>query len=111
MISGATGTIVFGLSASQISEIKQIFQQCAQVQQAIVFGSRAKGTQHARSDIDIALTGTGLDRHQLAQMRLQFDESAIPFPVDLQLLSEIKSPALLQHIQRVGQVIYQRSGG
>lgn len=100
-------TMLFGLSASQRTEIEHIFQQCPQVRQAIVFGSRAKGTQHTRSDIDIALVGADLDRHQLATLRLLFDESAIPFQVDLQLLNEIRSPALLEHIQRVGQVIYQ----
>lgn len=111
MTTAAEKTMLFGLSALQRADIEKIFQQCPQVQQAILFGSRAKGTQHTRSDIDIALTGAALDRHQLATLRLLFDESAIPFQVDLQLLNEIKSPALLEHIQRVGQVIYQARVG
>lgn len=105
-MTAQAAAMLFGLSDIQLAELKHIFQQIPQVRQAVIFGSRAKGTHHTRSDIDIALVGVDLDRHHLAKLRLLFDESDIPFQVDLQQLNEIKSPALLEHIQRVGQVIY-----
>lgn len=100
---------LFGLSSSQIAEITAVLRQFPLVEQAILFGSRAKGTQHQRSDIDLALLGTGIDRHMLAAIRLRFDESNIPYQTDVQLWSEIKNPALQAHIKRVGQQIYQRA--
>jgi hypothetical protein len=36
------------------------------------------------------------------------EESDIPYTVDLSLFEQIETPALREHIQRVGQVFYQR---
>lgn len=96
----------FGLSQRQYAELLDILKQFPVIESAIIFGSRAKGTMHERSDIDLAVTGKALDRHLLAELMLAFDESDLPFQVDIQLLSDIQNPALLEHISRIGQVIY-----
>ncbi len=96
----------FGLSQRQYAELLGILKQFPSIESAIIFGSRAKGTMHERSDIDLAVTGKSLDRHSLAELRLAFDESDLPYQVDIQLLSDIQNPALLEHISRVGQLIH-----
>ncbi|EJI86930.1 hypothetical protein AEST_04760 [Alishewanella aestuarii B11] len=96
----------FGLSQRQYAELLGILKQFPAIESVIIFGSRAKGTMHERSDIDLAVTGQALDRHRLAELMLAFDDSDLPFQVDIQLLSDIQNPALLEHISRIGQVIY-----
>lgn len=96
----------FGLTPQQFAVLLSTLKQFPAIESAIIFGSRAKGTMHERSDIDLAVTGKALDRHRLAELMLAFDESNLPFQVDIQLLSDIQNPTLLEHISRVGKVIY-----
>ena len=96
----------YGLTEEQYAQLLRAIQQFPAIESAIIFGSRAKGTMHERSDIDLAVTGPALDRHQLALLMMVFDESDLPFQVDVKLLSDIQNPALLAHIARVGMAIY-----
>lgn len=49
-----------------------------------LFGSRARGDNHATSDIDIALdAGKKIDEYILGEIREAIEESAIPFTVDV----------------------------
>ena len=98
----------YGLTEAQLKLLIDILQQFPTVEQAVLFGSRAKGTMHSRSDIDLAVKGAQLNRHTLAQLAMLFDESDLPYAVDVQILQDIQSPALRDHIQRIGQVIYQQ---
>lgn len=97
----------YGLTPAQLQIVVNTLAQFNTVEQGILFGSRAKGTMHQRSDIDLAITGKDLDRHLLAQIAFAFDDSELPFTVDLKALADIQSPALREHIHRVGKCIYQ----
>jgi len=52
---------------------------------AWVFGSRAKGTAKRHSDLDLALEQSGavLDAQQMGQILDAFEESDLPFKVDV----------------------------
>jgi predicted nucleotidyltransferase len=102
-------TTSYGFTAEQLQLIQQILAAFPAVEKAILFGSRAKGSMHQRSDIDLALLGTSLDRHELAKIALAFDESDLPWQVDLKDLVDIHSQPLLDHIARVGKQIYPSS--
>jgi predicted nucleotidyltransferase len=97
---------LYGFTADQLLQIQQILAAFPAVEKAVLFGSRAKGNMHSRSDIDLALIGPSIDRHQLAQIALAFDDSNLPWQVDLKCLSDIQSTPLLAHIARVGKQIY-----
>lgn len=61
----------------------------------ILFGSWAKGTQHQNSDIDIAVEPyRPLPRGVLANLREKFQQSSIPYHVDVMDLSNV--PSLLK---------------
>lgn len=52
--------------------------------QVAVFGSRARGNVKPASDLDLALTGDGhLPLALLAELAEAFDESALPWKVDI----------------------------
>lgn len=100
----------FGLPDHTLDAIRRILAQEPAVASAILFGSRAKGTHRPGSDIDLALVGEGLDIDVLGRLMRAFEESSIPYQVDLCWLAAVDHPPLREHIERVGQVLYERHG-
>ncbi len=98
----------FGLSELTLATVRSILADYPEIEQAILYGSRAKGTYRKGSDIDLTLVGAGLDHRLLTQIAGRLDDSSIPYQVDLSLKSGIDNPNLLAHIERVGVVFYQR---
>lgn len=99
----------FGLTENHRAIITTIFAQYPQIKTVVVYGSRAKGTHRPGSDIDMTITeGDGLGLELLLKLSNDFDDSMLPFLVDISIRSQLTEPALLDHIQRVGRVIYQR---
>lgn len=99
-----------GLPATTLDRLRALLSDHPRVEQAILYGSRAKGTYRPGSDIDLTLIGADLTYRDLAELAARFDESPLPYRVDLSLLAEIDNPDLIEHITRVGRVIYRRVG-
>jgi predicted nucleotidyltransferase len=99
-----------GLTSNQLAQIQQVFKNHPQVDCVKLYGSRAKGTFHPRSDVDLVALGHGMDRFLIADMLLDLADSDLPYLVDLQSYDELKNRALIEHIDRVGVVVYQRQG-
>ena len=97
-----------GLPESAIAAIQQAFAAHPEVEQAILYGSRALGRQRPDSDIDLTLIGSGISATILARIDADLDDLLLPWVVDLSCLASITHPALLVHIERAGQVLYQR---
>jgi predicted nucleotidyltransferase len=99
----------FGLSESTIEKIQQLLAQHANVEQAVIYGSRAKGNYRPGSDIDLCLQGATLSTTELSQLMNELDDLLLPYTIDLSLHHQLKEPALLDHIARVGKVFYGRT--
>ena len=98
----------FGLSPGTLDCLRNIFIHYPAVESVRLYGSRAKGTSHERSDIDLAVFGQGIDRFIVASLMHDIDDSEIPYLVDIQDFATLRNPGLIDHIQRVGQEIYHR---
>ena len=98
----------FGLYPSSLATVRGILERYPVVERAIVYGSRAKGNYKNGSDIDLTLIGAGLDFDTLGSIAGDLDDSDIPYKVDLSILANITNPNLVEHIQRVGKVFYER---
>jgi predicted nucleotidyltransferase len=98
----------FGLPDATLAVIRKILADCAAVEKAILYGSRAKGTHRPGSDIDLTLIGKQLDLRILGEIAARLDEAPIPYQVDLSLWSQIDHNGLREHIERVGVVFYRR---
>ena len=94
----------FGLTDMQIKQISNILE-VAGVQKAAIFGSRAKGNWRNNSDIDIAVWGQEIN---LGKLSAQLEELPMPYSFDVIDCRNITSPALREHIDRVGVVFYKR---
>ncbi len=99
-----------GLTEDLLKGILDILKENNKVNKVILYGSRAKGNYSPGSDIDIALIGEGLDLKDLVDFRIKIDNLPILNKIDLVIHDQIKEPALIEHINRVGIVMYKRSG-
>ncbi len=97
-----------GLTPEQLALLQQVFNKHPQIVAVKLYGSRAKGNFHDRSDVDLVLVGTGIDRFLVADLLMDLADTDLPYTVDLQNYSDIKNRALIEHIDRVGLVIYER---
>ena len=96
-----------GLTSEQLNVLTQIFRKHAEVKAAKLYGSRAKGNFHPRSDIDLVIFGDNIDRFLISDILLDLDDSNLPYSVDLQNYSDLKNRALIEHTDRVGVPIYR----
>jgi uncharacterized protein len=93
------------LASAELVMMRSVFRRHPQVQEVRLFGSRAKGSQTARSDIDLALFGdVSLLEGQAIESEL--DDLPLPYKYDVQVFHLIKSQDLRDHIQRVGISLY-----
>jgi type I restriction enzyme S subunit len=98
----------FGLSNETVDQIRSVFARHPEVRQAILYGSRAMGTHRDASDIDLALTGQDLNLAILARIETELDDLLLPWQFDLSIRSQIKTESLLNHMERVGVLFYER---
>ncbi|KAF0133902.1 MAG: DNA polymerase subunit beta [Candidatus Saganbacteria bacterium] len=96
----------YGLKEETINKINNIFAQYSQVEEAILYGSRAKGDFKKGSDIDITLKGKKLDLSLVNKISIEIDDLLLPYSFDLSILDQISSLDLLDHIKRRGIVFY-----
>jgi uncharacterized protein len=100
----------FGLKESTVSRIRSVFSHYPQVERVILYGSRAMGRQRNGSDIDLTMVGDGLTHAVQLKIENELDDLLLPYKIDLSVLREIDNSSLLNHIQRVGVVFYERGG-
>ena len=93
----------FGLKQTTIEKINSVFANYSTIEQAILYGSRAKGCYRQGSDIDLTLKGHELTYDQLVKIATDIDDLLLPYKVDLSLYKQISNPDLIAHIYRVGQ--------
>lgn len=98
----------YGLDENHIRRIGNVLTSFNGIEQAILYGSRAKGNYKAGSDIDITIKGNGITLAILNKISLALDDLLLPYVFDISVYSHLKDPELLEHIDRVGQVIYHR---
>jgi predicted nucleotidyltransferase len=93
-----------GLSEKELGLLRAALADSAGLTRAWIFGSRAKGTAKAASDIDIAVEG--LHTHvQVEAARDRLNDLPLPYVVDVQAIEGIKNPALREHIDRCGLLL------
>jgi uncharacterized protein len=101
-----------GLLPADLAVIVNTLQACPQVEKALIFGSRAKGNYKPGSDVDIAIVGADIDQSLVATLSFTLNEETfLPYFFDIVHYDTIEEIALKEHIDRLGQVIFQREDG
>ena len=100
-----TATAQTGPPPAVLAQMVDVLRRHPEVQRAVLFGSRAKGSARPNSDIDLALYGD-VPPLVVQSIAHELDELPTPYLFDLQAIEGLQNPALLEHIQRVGIEIY-----
>ncbi len=99
-----------GLSDSTVEKIRGVLARHPEVERAVLYGSRAKGTAKKGSDIDLTLHGgPGLNGAALGRIHHELDDLLLPYGLDVSIFSDIEDAAVREHIRRVGVVFYSKT--
>ncbi len=97
-----------GLSQTTLDKLNSVFFRHKAINSVLVYGSRAKGNYRPGSDIDLTIKGDVLEFAELMQIEDQIDDLFLPYTVDLSQYAQLSNIDLIEHIDRVGVVIYDR---
>jgi len=98
----------YGLKSETIERLNNVFWKHKQVDEVILYGSRAKGSYAEGSDIDLTLKGDNLDPEIVQKISLEIEDLLLPWMVDLSIFNSIDNNELTEHIKRVGITIYKK---
>ncbi len=96
----------FGLKQETIDKINSVFEKYIEVEEVIIYGSRAKGNYRNGSDIDITLKGKNLTDKIRSHISWDIDDLNTPYLFDISIFEKLNAPDLEDHINRMGQVFY-----
>lgn len=97
----------FGLKDKDITDISAVFSQYENINTVFLHGSRIKGNYKPGSDIDLTIDGNLTFSEQM-RLENELDDLLLPYKIDLSVKHKISNPDLLEHIQRVGKMFYQK---
>lgn len=98
----------YGLKENTILRIQSVLANFPEIEEVILYGSRAKGTYKNGSDIDLTLKGKQLTLTILGKVDEQLDDLLLPYTFDLSIYHQINSPELLDHMNRVGKLFFSK---
>ena len=93
------------LKPAELEMVRSVFLLHPEVKTATLFGSRAKGTHGNCSDVDLVVTGE-VEPLRAEAIAAELDELPLPYRFEVQPLEHIQHRPLLEHIKRVGILIY-----
>lgn len=100
---------MYGLLDRDFKFILEIIDKYSEIEEVIIFGSRAMGNYKKGSDVDVALKGEKVDRKTVIRFSDDLNEEyPLPYFFDVVSYREISNEALKKHIDRIGKSIYKR---
>ena len=101
-------TSTHGLTGRTMGLIAGVLARFPEVEKAVLFGSRAKGTHKSGSDIDLSLEGEALEWRSVDRIYDALDDLLLPYRFSLILFDRNLDPEVAAHIARVGVCLFQR---
>ena len=96
----------FGIEENILVQIIATLRSFNEIEDAIIYGSRAKGNFKTGSDIDLTLKGKALNLNILTKIELALEELYLPYSFDISIYHHISNSDLIAHIQRIGKSIF-----
>ena len=100
---------MFGLTDDHLQFIVDVIKNHPQIEEAVIFGSRALNTHKIGSDIDIALKGKRIEAITSTISGILNEEAPFSYFCDVLDYHLIDNEDLKNHIDRVGQLIYKKA--
>ncbi len=98
----------FGLTERDMKTITGILNKFTEVDVVNIFGSRAKGTFKEGSDIDLVIMNKSVSEKTLKKIQLEFEDSSLPYTVDLVCFDKLHQQEFIDHINRISILFYKK---
>ena len=98
-----------GLLEFDVSHIRAAAAEIKEIDEIVLFGSRAKGTHDKGSDVDIAIKGRGINDDTVFQLSDELNEER-PLPYFFDVLDYgalMEGEPIRAHIDRVGVGLFR----
>jgi len=99
--------LIYGLDSSTLKKIISVVSGFPEIEQAILYGSRAMGTEREGSDIDLCIKGRASAELNLGQLLSELEDLNLPYFFDISDYHQLNNTDLLAHIDGFGKVVYQ----
>ncbi len=97
----------FGISEKSFLHIISAITRYPEVDEVVIFGSRATGSCRQGSDIDLAIKGENCNRHIAIALQSHLNEELpIPYEVDVVSYNDIKNLTLKDQIDKTGRLFF-----
>lgn len=101
--------MAFGLTKKDIELLNSAFEAYPEIEEVLVFGSRAMGNYKTGSDVDLAVKGADVSLRLISRLgALLNEELPLPYQFDVIDFATIDKPALTNHIVSFGQILFKR---
>jgi uncharacterized protein len=91
-----------GLTQTELEIILNVFKNFPEIERVIVFGSRALGNYKKTSDIDFCIQGKELNDKAVTRMKIELEETTLPYFFDVVNYDTINNADLKTHIDQYG---------
>lgn len=99
---------MYGLTDKSYQELLEILSSIPEIEEVLIYGSRARGDYWQASDVDLSIKGKNVMRRTLAVLNDKLYESHIPQIFDTHIYSDIKNQDFKNNIDKDGKIVYQR---
>ena len=100
---------MYGLLDSDIKYILKAISKFNEIECVVLFGSRAMGNYKNGSDVDLAIVGKEVSSKVIYELDDLLNEVfPLPYFFDIIRYEEITNHKLIEHINLVGKVLYQK---
>ena len=100
--------VKIGLTDRDLETLHDIFNKFPTITEVYIFGSRVRGNYTHGSDIDLAIMNPIEDTNTIHRIITLFQDSSLPYFVDLLYFPAIKNVALKNNILIFGLPIYRK---
>lgn len=99
---------MYGLTERSYKELMEILSSIPEIEEVLIYGSRARGDYWRASDVDLSIKGKNFTRRNLAILNDRLYESHIPQIFDTHIYADIKNLQFKENVDQDGKVLYQR---
>ena len=97
-----------GLTNKEVENIISVFSKYPEIEEVLLYGSRAKGNYRPASDIDLTMKGKNIDLTLQTKIECDLDDLLLPYKFDISIYDRITNAEFINHIDRVGKILYAK---
>lgn len=98
--------LIFGLAEHHYRDIVQVFRRYPNIEQVLIFGSRAKGTDKPYSDFDLAVVAPNMTEQEFSRLWNELDALELVFKLDVLHWDKLGQLKLKESIMTHGHCFY-----